>query len=54
MNRDLREVLQDPFQTRGASSVITSERSQKISAAVVVNLFTHWYRTQDLNRRRLT
>jgi len=46
LNRDLREALQDLFQARGASPyVITSERSQKTSAAVIVNLFAGWYRT---------
>ena len=46
LNRDLWQALQELFQTRGASSfVITSERSQKTSPAVIVNLFAGWYRT---------
>ena len=46
LNRDLRQALQELFQARGASPyVITSERSQKTSAAVIVNLFAGWYRT---------
>jgi integrase len=45
LNRDLRNALQDLFLTRGASPyVITSERSLKTSAAVIVNLFAGWYR----------
>ncbi len=46
LNRELRKALQDLFQSRGASRyVITSERSQRTSAAVIVNLFASWYRT---------
>ena len=47
LNRDLREALQQLYQSRDDDSpyVITSERSQKTSAAVVVNLFAGWYRT---------
>ena len=46
LNRDLRQALQELFQARSASPfVITSERSQKTSAAVIVNLFSGWYRT---------
>jgi len=46
MNRDLRQALQELFQARDASPyVITSERSQRTSAAVIVNLFAGWYRT---------
>ena len=46
LNRDLREALQDLFRARGASPyLITSERSQRTSAAVIVNLFAGWYRT---------
>jgi len=45
LNRELRRALQELFQTRGTSPhVITSERSQKTSAAVIVNLFASWYR----------
>ena len=45
MNRRLREALEALFKVRGTSPyVITSERSQKTSAAVIVNLFAHWYR----------
>ena len=46
LNRDLRQALQKLFQSRRASPyVITSERSQKTSAAGIVNLFAGWYRT---------
>jgi integrase len=46
MNRKLHKALESLFKVRGASPyVITSERSQKISAPVLVNLFAHWYRT---------
>ena len=46
LNRDLRQALLDLFQARGPSHyVITSERSQRTSAAVIVNLFAGWYRT---------
>ena len=46
LNRDLRDALHELFQSRGASPyVITSERSQRTSAAVIVNLFAGWYRT---------
>jgi integrase/recombinase XerD len=45
MNRKLRKALGVLFQVRGASPyVITSERSQKTSAGVIVNLYAHWYR----------
>lgn len=45
LNRDLRAALQELFQTRGSSPyVITSERSERTSAAVIVNLFAAWYR----------
>ena len=46
LNRDLRDALQCLFHARDASPyVITSERSQRMSAAVIVNLFAGWYRT---------
>jgi integrase len=70
LNRDLRKALRDLFQVRGTSPyVITSERGQRTSAAVIVNLFAGWYRTlqslwpaelhhrrrqKNLNRRRLS
>jgi integrase len=45
LNRDLRKALQELFQSRGDSPlVITSERSPRTSAAVIVNLFAGWYR----------
>ncbi len=45
LNEELRDALQELYRTRGASSyVITSERSQRTSAAVIVNLFAGWYR----------
>ena len=46
LNRDLQQALQELFQARGTSPyVITSERLQRTSAAVIVNLFAGWYRT---------
>jgi integrase/recombinase XerD len=46
MNRKLHKALESLFQVRDASPfVITSERGQRTSAAVIVNLFAHWYRT---------
>ena len=46
LNRELRKALAEHFEERGASAyVITSERSQRTSAAVIVNLFAGWYRT---------
>jgi integrase len=46
LNRDLRRALQQLFRGPGDSRyVITSERSQKTSASVIVNLFAGWYRT---------
>ena len=45
MNRKLRKALEALFQVRGGGPyVITSERSAKTSATVIVNLFAHWYR----------
>jgi integrase len=44
MNRKLRKALEQLYQIRGSSPyVMTSERSEKTSAAVIVNLFAHWY-----------
>ena len=49
MNRKLRKALELLFQVRDASPyVITSERGQRTSAAVIVNLFAHWYRALGL------
>ncbi len=49
LNRKLRKALELLFQVRDASPyVITSERGQRPSAAVIVNLFAHWYRTLGL------
>jgi integrase len=46
LNRDLRQALQQLFQAHDASPyVISSERGQRTSAAVIVNLFAGWYRT---------
>jgi integrase/recombinase XerD len=46
MNRKLRKALESLFKVRTRSPyVITSERSPKTSATVIVNLFAHWYRT---------
>ena len=45
LNRELRAALQELYQARGASPyVITSERSERTSASVIVNLFAGWYR----------
>ncbi len=45
LNRELRTALQQLYQARETSPyVITSERSQRTSAAVIVNLFAAWYR----------
>ncbi len=45
LNRELRAALQELYQARGTSPyVITSERSKRTSAAVIVNLFAGWYR----------
>jgi integrase len=42
MNRKLHKALESLFKVRGASPyVITSERGQRTSAAVIVNLFAH-------------
>jgi integrase len=50
MNRKLRKALEQLYRLRGSSQyVITSERSEKTSAVVVVNLFAHWYRTLGFN-----
>jgi integrase len=44
MNRKLHKALESLFKVRGASPyVITSERGQRTSAAMIVNLFAHWY-----------
>jgi integrase/recombinase XerD len=49
LNGKLRKALELLFQVRDASPyVITSERGQRTSAAVIVNLFAHWYRTLGL------
>ena len=45
VNRKLRKALELLYQMRSASPyVVTSERGQRTSAAVIVNLFAHWYR----------
>ena len=45
LNRELWAALHALFQTRGTSPcVINSERSQRTSASVIVNLFASWYR----------
>jgi integrase len=50
MNRKLRKALERLYQTRRATAyVVTSERSEKTSAAVIVNLFAHWYRALGFN-----
>jgi integrase len=50
LNRKLRHALAVLFEHRSLSPyVITSERSQNTSAAVIVNLFAHWYRALGFN-----
>jgi integrase/recombinase XerD len=49
INRELREVLQALQEHKGSSPyVITTERSQRTSAAAIVNLFRRWYRAAGL------
>ncbi len=49
LNKDLREALQELHRQRGSSSyVITTERSQRMSAAAIVNLFACWFRATGL------
>ena len=44
LNKDLRRALQKLHDERDSSSyVITTERSEKTSAAAIVNLFAQWY-----------
>ena len=44
LNRDLKKALERLYRQRGAlPNVITSERSPKVSAIVIVNLFATWY-----------
>ena len=50
LNRDLRTALQLLHDEAGATAyVITTERSEKTSAAAIVNLFAAWYKTVGLN-----
>jgi integrase/recombinase XerD len=50
LNKDLRVALQRLQQERkGSAYVITTERSEKTSPAVVINLFAAWYKTVGLN-----
>ena len=49
LNKDLKAALQKLHDERDASPyVITTERSQRTSAAAIVNLFAHWYRAAGL------
>ena len=49
LNKDLKAALQKLHDERSTSPfVITTERSQRTSAAVIVNLFAHWYRMTGL------
>ena len=49
LNKDLKAALQKLHDKRSTSSfVITTERSQRTSAAAIVNLFAHWYRAAGL------
>ena len=44
LNKDLRSALQKLHDERDSSPfVITTERSQRTSAAAIVNLFAQWY-----------
>ena len=48
-NKDLRAALETLQSTHGSSPhVIATERSEKTSAAAIVNLFASWYRTVGL------
>jgi integrase/recombinase XerD len=49
LNKDLRDALQRLQQERrGSAYVITTERSEKTSPAVIINLFAGWYKTIGL------
>ena len=49
LNKDLKAALQRLHDERSASPyVITTERSQRTSAAAIVNLFAQWYRAAGL------
>ena len=49
LNKDLKAALQKLHDERSARpSSITTERSQRTSAAVIVNLFAQWYRAAGL------
>jgi len=49
LNRDLRDGLQDLHRQRGTYPyVITTERSQRMSEAAIVNLFACWFRATGL------
>ena len=49
LNKDLRDALQRLQQERSTSPyVITTERSEKTSAPMIINLFAAWYRAAGL------
>jgi integrase/recombinase XerD len=49
LNKELRAALQRLQQERkGSAYIITTERSEKTSAAVIINLFAGWYKTVGL------
>ena len=49
LNRDLKEALERLYAFRSASPfVIVTERSERFSAAAIVNLFRSWYRAVGL------
>jgi integrase/recombinase XerD len=49
LNKDLREALQELHRQPDSSSyVIITERSQRMSAAAIVNLFACWFRATGL------
>ena len=50
MNRKLRQALAVLFEHRGSSPfVVTTERSERTSAAAIANLFAYWYRKLGFN-----
>jgi integrase/recombinase XerD len=49
LNKDLRDALQELHRQCGTSPyVITTERSKKMSAAAIVNLFAFWFKATRL------
>lgn len=49
LNKELKSALTQLYGVReGCQFVITTERSQRASAAAIVNMFAHWYRLAGL------